>query len=555
MAIGRGLAIFDDFAFLPTVSVMAAGNIPVRFVLNPESAFNYHYFLLLFAAQLMRIGNLFVWTALDIARGVAFGLGIMAVALWAQRITRSSLAGFAAGLMAALGTGLRWFWLLMPDRIIGPVSNSLELLGSAVQTSPDFQTAIISNWAIEGNGPFAFPFAYVNGLSAPGVMAHGPTGFSGAIVLFTLLLTFNRWRNKTGALISVILLSSFALIDETLFGLLLGGWALISLAYMIRRHTFRLPKSLKRWLLIVGAAMLVVSVQGGTWSSFIQGFILRIFGGGTDSGAYQEIGFQVTLLPTIVSSHLGVMSLGNIWQTLAAVLEIGPVILVIPLLFIYGIKSFKAGRWFESALISAGIFSLLFVFIQFSGSGGVRNTSRIYSFIEMSFLWFVPLTWIWVSHRSENWKATAAVLAYIIIFGGTVLFGVELIAAQKPVNSTWLTQLDRDFHEKYWNKLEEDALIFDSVYYRGPAVFGRYTNSSTYFYTNKPEWTALYDRPDPYDLQAAGFDYIYYDYVYDYEVKKRYGNLFAAECVKVVDEIQHKHTEDFRRLLDIHLCQ
>ena len=555
MAIGRGLAIFDDFAFLPTVSVMAAGNIPVRFVLNPESAFNYHYFLLLFAAQIMRIGNFYVWTALDIARGVSFGLGILAVALWSQRITRSSLAGFGAGLMAAFGTGLRWLWLLMPDRIIGPVANSLQLLGSGVQTSPDFQTAIISNWVIEGNGPFAYPFAYVNGLSAPGVMAHGPSGFSAAAVIFTLLLTFNRWRNKTAALFSVILISSFALIDETMFGLLLGGWGMITLIEVIRKRSLRLPKSLQRWLLVVVVALLIVSVQGGTWSSSIQGFLGGLLSGGGDSGAYQEIGFQFSLIPTIVSSHLGVLSLGNFWQLLAALFEIGPTILVLPLLLLYSLKSLKAGRWFESALTMGGLLSLFFVFVQFSGSGGVRNTSRIYSFIEMSFMWFVPLVWIWVSRRSENWKASAAVLTFIIIFGGMVLFGVELVAAQKPIYSTWLTQLDRDFHNKYWNQLEEDALIFDSQYSRAPTVFGLYTNSSTYFYTEKPEWTALYDRPDPHDLQAAGFDYVYYDYVYDYEVKQRYGNLFADDCVVVVDEFQHKHTEDFRRLLDIRNCK
>ena len=66
--IGRGLPIFDDFQNLPTVSRLAAGDIAPHFSLNPEIRFGYHYFLLLVAAQIVRIGGLFPAAALDITR-------------------------------------------------------------------------------------------------------------------------------------------------------------------------------------------------------------------------------------------------------------------------------------------------------------------------------------------------------------------------------------------------------------------------------------------------------------------------------------------------------
>ena len=69
-AIGRGMAIFDDYAHLPTVSLMATGDIPPHFSLDPSVPYGYHYFLLLFAAQVVRLGQLFTWVALDFSRGL-----------------------------------------------------------------------------------------------------------------------------------------------------------------------------------------------------------------------------------------------------------------------------------------------------------------------------------------------------------------------------------------------------------------------------------------------------------------------------------------------------
>ena len=70
ISIGRGLALFDDYQNIPTTSLMATGDIPPHFALDPHFSFNYHYFLLLFAAQFMRLGNMFPWTALDASRGL-----------------------------------------------------------------------------------------------------------------------------------------------------------------------------------------------------------------------------------------------------------------------------------------------------------------------------------------------------------------------------------------------------------------------------------------------------------------------------------------------------
>jgi len=39
----RGLALFDDYLHLPLISIMAAGDVPPHFYLNPSVKFAYHY--------------------------------------------------------------------------------------------------------------------------------------------------------------------------------------------------------------------------------------------------------------------------------------------------------------------------------------------------------------------------------------------------------------------------------------------------------------------------------------------------------------------------------
>ena len=128
--VGRGLAVLDDYQNLPVTSLLAAGDIPPRFALDPEVSFNYHYLVLLFSGQIMRIGNMYPWLALDLARAIGFSIGLMLTGLYVQRITWSKMAGVVAGLVAAFGGGTRWLMLLLPGRIIDRMSDHLQMLGA-----------------------------------------------------------------------------------------------------------------------------------------------------------------------------------------------------------------------------------------------------------------------------------------------------------------------------------------------------------------------------------------------------------------------------------------
>ena len=550
--IGRGLSIFDDYAHLPTTSLLATGDIPPHFSLDPSISYAYHYFLMLFAAQIMRIADMFVWTALDLSRGLSFGLSIVLTGLWVQRITRSAFGGFVGGLFAAFATGTRWLLLLLPPNLLTSISQDITMLGSAAASGATLAEAMINPWSIQGAGPLAYPFAFVNGILTPGIMAHGPNGMIGSAIAIPLLMTFNKWRGWLGAAISVILISASGLLGESV--LVYVTWAILILLYIVTNKTFKIPRSLWQWFLVIIGGSLLGTLTGGALGDIAKNLFLETFAG-VSPESYQSVGFQFVWPPTIVSAHLGVLSLFNPKQLIVALFEIGPVVLIFPLLLVWGIKAFRLGRWYEAALVISACLSLLLFFVNFTGSTGVRNTSRLYSVVGICSRFAVPLAFLWVAHRSEVKKAIVGFLGFITIFGGIVLLAIQLVAIQKPVYSYLIDDLDARMTRNYWNRLEPGTLIFDTEASRSPIIFGLFTNSHRTWYEEKPEWQELVKNPDPLALQRAGFHYAYFDSTHWDQLSIEIQDSFDDPCVEVVEEYKQDNPPyDFRRLLDIHQC-
>jgi hypothetical protein len=547
-AMSRGLAIYDDYAHLPTLSMMAAGDLPPHFPLDPTVPYGYHYFLLLFAAQLMNLGGMYPWNALDLARGLSFGLMIGLTYLWVARLTFSKVGGLLGAMMAAFGMGTRWIILLLPESVINWLGQGMELIGSGRLTGETLNQAINRTWGIEGAGPIGYPFAFANGIAAPGVMNHGPNGSIGVVIGLLLLMLFNRWRGWRGAVITVVLLAASLLISETGMVLLAGAFGIVFLIEIIRRKGFALPRDLWVWLGVVAAGCLIGFLQGGALKDITSGLL------DPEAVSYQTVAFQLIWPPEIVSSHLGVLSLIKPGQLLVALLEMGPSLLVFPLLVAYGWKALRASRWYEAALVISGLISLLMILVEFAGSTGVRNTSRLYQFSGLSLSFFVPLAWIYVSRRSDTLKAIAAGIAGIIMFGGIVLAGIQIPAMQQPVYSYFLADMDVQMERDYWNKLEPNALVFDQITARAATIFARGSNAGFTWYKTKPEWEKIAASPDPYSLNAGGYSYAYFDQKSWDEIPVSAQKKFDDPCVVVIKMLEDwKH--DFRKLIDVKACK
>jgi hypothetical protein len=351
-----------------------------------------------------------------------------------------------------------------------------------------------------------------------------------------------------------ILIASLALANEVDFGILYFGMALVSVLWLVRNKSIRPPRSAWFWFAIFVLAGILAMIQGGLLTEALRG---RLSSTG-QTVSYFKIGFSIAP-PTVISSHLGSLSLLNPIQLLAALFEVGPLVLALPLILVWGYKALREEKWFQAALIFSAIPSLFSIFIRYSGNAGITATTRLLSnlFFVCKIL-AVPLVWVWLRNQID-WKQNLAYgLGAVTMFSGIVLFAIELIAVPRPVYTEFVTDMDLKFYQEYWNRLSPpSAWVLDTNSSRAPTIFGRQADSIINWGVNKPEYLALLDNPDPYQLNAAGYSYIYADKEY----WKLYKTQLGQPCVKIlktVEGVEQAHggsAPDFRRLADITQCK
>jgi len=555
--IGRGLGMLDEYQNFPAISLMATGDIPPHLPGAPDVRYGYHYFLFLLGVQFMRVASAPLWTALDLARGLTLALVIIFVGLLAWRLTRNKTIAWISAAFFAFASGTRWLLLLLPGTLLNRVSSAITLIGSGRDTGSNLFGALSQSWKAAGSGPIPFPFAFVNGVNSPAIMAHYGYGVSALLIMLVILLLAGQQRTSKAGIPLVILLASLALANEVDFFLLYLGIVLIAILWMIQNKTIRPPHTARFWIIVTFMAGIFVMVQGGMVTEVLRG---RLYPSALQADSYFKVGFSI-VPPMVISSHLGKLSLLNPIQLVAALFEVGPMVLVLPLALLWGYKALHTEKWFQAALVASAIPSLLSVFIEYSGNAGITATTRLLSnLFFVCKIFAIPLVWLWLQNQPE-WKQPLVYgLGIIALLSGVVLFAIQLIAIPRPVYTDFITDMDARFYQNYWNRLSPpSAWILDPDPLRSITVFGRQANaiSGVSWIVHTPEYNALLQNPDPYQLNAAGYSYIYAD--------KDYWKLYALQleqrCVDVLETIEgvkQSHGEyvpDFRRLADISECK
>jgi hypothetical protein len=560
--IGRGLGMLDDFQNLPTISIMATGDIPPHLPGAPDVRYGYHYFLILLGVQFMRVASAPPWTALDLARGLTLALTMILVGFQAWRLTRNKTIAWVSAGFFALASGTRWLLLLLPGTLLNRVSSALTLIGSGRDTASNLFEALSLPWQVAGSGPIPFPFAFVNGVHSPAIMAHHGYGVSASLIMLLLFLLAGKQRTWMAGIPLTILLASLALANEVDFVLLYLGFVLVAVLWIVQNKRSgamdkanRLPEAARFWFIALLLAGIFAAIQGGLPTEVLRG---RLFASDVQPDSYFKVGFSI-VPPAVISSHLGRLSLLNPSQLLAALFEVGPLVLALPLALSWGYRAFREEKWYQAALIASVIPSLLSIFVEYSGNAGITATTRLLSnlFFVCKIL-AVPLFWLWLQTQPEWNHHLVLGLGITAIVGGIVLFAIQLIAVPRPVYTDFLTDMDGRFFKDYWNRLSPpSAWILDPDSSRSPTIFGRQANSLINWGVNTPEYDALLKNPDPYELNAAGYQYVYADKDY----WKQYSAQLDQPCVKVlqtiegVEQLRSGSVPDFRRLADISECK
>jgi len=546
--IARGMSIWDEFKTLPLVSMIAAGDIPPHFPYDISVVLDEHYLRYLIAAQFMRIGDLYPWTALAFLQAFTLSLSTVLVVIWVQRITRNIFAGIIGGVFHVLAGGTRWLLLLFPSSIIDKFNSAIQRMGSGLNSGADLRTALISPWAAQGMAPISIPFAFTNGLLKPSILGVGWDNIS-FLILILIMLLYDKAKDIKALSLIGILLAGLGLMDEMTFVFLCGLLILIHLFQLIKTNDANTKNEARFRLIMLVLVGIIVFLQGGFFTALLNNF--------TDPGftSYHNFEVQFKFPPIFMDAHLGELQITNPIHLMVLLLECGPIALVFPLVLIWGWKSLKNKRFIDAAYIGTSLFGLAFCFVQITSKGINSAVNRVQNnFLEVSLLFAVPVVYYWMKNRKQGIKITIAFLALLSIFGGVVVFGTELSGIQEPRLGLFITEMDVRMMDKYWNKLENGATILDPNIPRAITIFARTGNSSVDFYEPTQEWEKLIYDPDPVEMAQAGYDYLYYDRDYWETLTAEEQKFLTSSCVTTINE-ETEWTGDFRILVDISTCQ
>ena len=505
--IGRGLAVFDEYLHIPLVSTMAAGDIPPHFYLDPARKLAYHYGLQVFAAAMVRVGGLFVWSAWDISKALAIALTGMLSWVWLRRLTRSMLGAYLGSASVLLAGGGRWLLLLLPPSLLLRISAGVQLINTGKDSGPDLFTVLGLPWHIEGGGTFPFPFAYHNGIFVPVIFTLGASGALPFVTVLALLLLARRARYLPLAVpVLGMILASLALSGEHLFaflgvGIVLGGlvylWPKPSKSAGVRWRLPQVRSTAFTWLAVLAIAGLLAAVQGGFLTEALRGILQRLQGTYTQVGEYNYFTFGLRWPPGLDTGHLAELKVTD-WRSLLVLLaELGPALLLLPWAIGFAWRGRRQSDLLRLGLGLAALLSLLVpLFLRY---GVERSSTRLpatamWLFVLLGF----PLAWHSFARAKELPRALFGLGSLALAWGGLVLLAIQITAMPYGQLTYFINGYDAQISQQLWDKLPRDAQVFDHVPYRSVAIFGRAARATRISTTPGPNgirWKTTPTRP------------------------------------------------------------
>jgi hypothetical protein len=552
----RGLAIFDDYYHLPLISVMSTGDIPPHFYLDPSLNLPYHYGLQVFAAGMVRLGGFFVWSAWDISRAFVYACTVLLAWLWIHRLTRSQLPAYLGTILLIFGGATRWLLLLIPTPILNSMGANLHMDISGITAGGNLVTALTNFWPMDGGGPFPFPYAFASGILEPLNMQLGATGAMWEMTILLLLLLWSaRQSSLVGTLAISLVLASLALSAEHVFILLVAGMSIVLLFSLIRNRIRRRRVNFERlrtWGIPLMVSFLLVLFQGGYITGGFYSLLAQLTGHSYPMVTTDFQGFSLRWPPAVPSGHFGPLSLFDPGQIVIMLAEAGPALILLPLAIIYWLRQKGEAHRLPQALAAGSIISLLFpVFFRYGLDFDI--TRLVGASLWLSYALVFPVLWLWLVKAKNGFRLAAGIGYGIAILAGLVMLAVELVAVPAPQTTYYIKYHEGDFARSYWNKLEKDAQVLDSMPERAVLLFGRASFAATDVYKRADSWKALVAQPDPADVVAAGYSYVYMNDSWWQSIPPEIQAAYSQPCIQLVAEMDMPG-DQFRKLYNLQAC-
>ena len=552
----RGLAIFDDYYHLPMISVMATGDIPPHFYLDPSLHLPYHYGLQVFAAGIVRIGGFYPWSAWDISRALVFGFTAVLAWLWIRRVTGAQLPAYLGSGLLLFGGATRWLLLLIPPGTLVHMGANLHMDISGMRAGGSLLTDLLSKWPMDGSGPQPFPFAYASGILEPLNMQLGATGAMWQMTILLLLLLWKPGKLSIArSLILGLLLASLALSAEHVYAAVFIGMVIAIIIKAIRgvvkHHPLKIASFLP-WIGPLAVSALLAVFQGGYITGGFMSLLSRLTGRAYPMVTTDFQGFSLRWPPAMPSGHFGPLSLFDPGQLVIMLAETGPALLLLVLAAFYWLRGMPKAHHLPQALVAGSILSLLFpIFFRYGLDFDI--TRLVGAALWMSFALAFPFIWLWLIKAHQGYRILAGFGYGVAIFAGLVMLSVELIAIPVPQTTYYLEFFEPDIAHDYWNRLEPAAQILDYYPERSVLLFGRASFAAEDVYQRAPQWKDLVAVPDPAIVAAEGYSYVYMDEKWWQKLPASIQSAYDQPCVHLVAQINVSGNK-FRSLYSVADC-
>ena len=551
LQISRGLTIFDEPKNLTITSLMATGDIPPHYYMNASYYFRYHYGFQILGSTLMRLGGMFPWSASDVSKSIVFAYALLLGSLLSKRYIRHLAGIFAVPLVLAFASGTRYLLLLLPAGVLQRLDPLISLQGTSANINLPFSQALFANWTLDGGPPRPFPFAFLNGIFPPLVMAHAGSYALSVIIIGLILLLAQRQRNQWALLVMAVLFAMWGLTWESSYGLFAIGVAIIVLINFYQKK-FAWKELLRPEAVSLALSVPLVILQGGTITEIARKMFLGLASAGIGvEGVVGSTGFKLRWPPAVVSAHLGSLELNYPLAVLVAICEIGLVILFIIWISRWSMQRLKNGEWAIGALnISAWVGLIIPLILVYQAE---RDISR---FLGHSLLvWTLFLCFVIGSPQPPGkiFRLLGSMALILMMVSGVVVFYAELSAVPQPVLGLELTGMDARVARDTWNHLTEGSQVFDPGGWRASTLTGL-KNRAAVGNQPTPEWLDLYQQPNVDKILAQGYRYVYLDDYWWQDIPSTSKESLSSPCVQVVAEYWDEEEIHLRRLLDLENC-
>ena len=558
--VSKGTGLFDEYKNLALISTLANGWIPAVAHYGQPELLRYHYGFHLLGAGLMQLAHLMPWSAFDVSKAMVWSISLLLAGLVGERYLgrRGALVLACA---VALAAGTRYLLLLLPSGLMADIERHVGLSGVGSSIGGSLTQALSADLPMEASPRIGYPFAFLSGINPSYVMAHGGEQTIEPLLFMLSILLIGRSSNKFSVLFYAVLFSFWALASETSYGLFALAWAILSVWRFARKRVF----FWQEWALLYPTLGLLLSIP------------LAILGGGAISAVAQQwafpgsvavssvshaqaslLGFSFRWPPAIVSGQMTSMSLFDPAALLVGILEMGPVVVLLPWMTYLWWRQDK-GNWLLQVLIFIAWLGVIIpLFVRWVSEQDISHFSDFgldTAVVLLVFMLFRAAA-APVSKAGRAFVISGLACLVLMCIPGMVLMGVQLTAAQDTILSEHYGEAEAGLVQQAWGRLPASAKMLGGVgapsILTGQLTAGIYTPPSG---SERPIWDAMLVAPKLSELLQAGFGFVYVDWRWWNALGLASQRELSQPCITVFAKSQENGGAKFIEILDLRGCR